>query len=46
VLTLVWSAEARHELRNILAFAERNATASRDLMTAIEACTERLSSHP
>ena len=47
MLKLVWSAEARQELRSILDYiSERNEIAARNLMTAIEACTERLPAHP
>ena len=47
VLNLVWSAEARQELRTILEYiADRNAQAAAHLMGAIEACTERLAAHP
>lgn len=47
MLKLVWSAEARQELSNILDYiAERNLTAAVNLMTAIENCSEKLIGHP
>jgi plasmid stabilization system protein ParE len=47
VLTLVWRASAREDVRTAISFiAERNAIAAAALQDLIGACAERLVEHP
>jgi addiction module RelE/StbE family toxin len=47
VLTLVWRASAREDVRAAISYvAERNAKAAAALQDLIEACAERLPEHP
>ena len=46
-LPLVWLTEARHDLRDLIAYiADRNAAAADRIATAIEHTADRLSDHP
>ena len=47
MLSLIWRASARAELRSIISHvSERNGPAANRLLAAIETCTERLAAFP
>ncbi len=46
-MNLIWSPEARQELRAVLDFvADHNRAAADRLLELIDACTERIRTHP